>query len=102
LAGPPPSVALQATVSANGIVSIDRPIYCVGTAYAGNAMTFQLHARLRQFLAIHRGQVIKTFEIQGLYEQAMSFGDYLRLMLDQARSIDRQQQVKMARLIFAI
>lgn len=60
-------------------------------------MTFQLDARLRQFVAIHCGQVIKTFEIQGLYGQSMPFGVYLKVLLEEARSIDRQQQMKIAR-----
>jgi hypothetical protein len=84
-------------VGANGMVSIDRHAYYVGTAYAGHPIAFQLDARLQQFLAIHRGQVIKTFDIQGLYRQSMPFGDYLKLMLEEARSIDRQQQLKLSR-----
>jgi transposase InsO family protein len=81
-------------VGSNGIVSIDRHTYYVGTDYSGKPMAFQLDAQRRQFLALSQGHVIKTFEIRGLYGQSMTFGDYLDVMLEEARSIDRQQQLK--------
>ncbi|MBA3868265.1 MAG: transposase [Anaerolineae bacterium] len=80
-------------VGAHGIVSIDRHIYYLGTEFASQRVAFQLDAHLRQIRAFHKGKVIKTFQIQGLYGQSMSFGDYLSLMLDEARSMDRQQQL---------
>lgn len=83
-------------VGANGTVSIDRHTYYVGSAYAGHAVTLRLDALLRQLWAIHRGQVIKKFDIQGLYGQVLPFEAYLNGMLEEARSIDRQQQLKRA------
>ncbi len=83
-------------VGSNGIVSIDRHSYYVGSAYAGERVAFQLDAQRRQFLALHRGQVVKAFEIQGLYGLPMAFAAYLNTMLEEARSIDRQQQLKKA------
>lgn len=83
-------------VGSNGIVSVDRHTYYVGTAYAGTLVAFQLDAQRRQFLVLYRGQVIKEFEIQGLYGQPMAFTGYLNGMLEEARSIDRQQHLKKA------
>ncbi len=81
-------------VGSNGMVSIDRHTYYVGTAYAGEPIIFQLDAHLRQFMAIQRSQVIKQFDIQGLYGEPIAFGQYLKLMLEEARSIDRQPALK--------
>lgn len=84
-------------VGSNGMVSIDRHTYYVGTAYAGQPIIVQLDAHLRQFLVIQRSQVIKQFDIQGLYGEPMAFGQYLQLMLEEARSIDRQHALKSPR-----
>jgi len=84
-------------VGSNGVVSIDRYAYYVGTAYAGQPIIFQLKAQQRQFLALHRGQIIKRVDINGVYGRQRAFGDYLQLMREEARSIDRQQQLKTAR-----
>lgn len=83
-------------VGSNGMVSLDRHTYYVGTASAGKPVAFQLDAQRRQFLALSQGQVIKKFEIRGLYGQPMTFAAYLNGMLEEARSIDRQQQLKKA------
>jgi len=83
----------QRRVARNGSVSIDKESYYISQAYAGQKIVLRLNAFEQAFKVIHRGQLIRTCEIRGLYNRRLPFGDYLKIMAEEARTIARRQQL---------
>jgi hypothetical protein len=63
----------------------------VGTYnYAGQPVGVVLDAEQRVFHVLHKGSVLRQFEIQGLVGHELPFAAYLRHLLNEARTLDRQ------------
>lgn len=78
-------------VNANGSVMIDRHRYYPGQEHKGKRLAFHLDAYQRVFKVQQDGRVIGEFEIQGLHGSAMPLQTYLKLMMDEARSIEQRR-----------
>ena len=76
-------------VAANGVVDVDKDSYSVGTPYAGQLVTLRLEAQQRVFQVLHRGQVVKTLPLKGLFDEELSFQTYLAVMVKEARSLQQ-------------
>lgn len=74
-------------VGQNGIISIGRHNYYVGYQHAKEDVGALLDADNCVFHVVHKGQVIRELEIQGLVGAPMPFQDYLRYMLAEARTL---------------
>ena len=83
----------QRRVGKNGSVSIDKESYYISQAYAGQKVALRLNAFDQTLKVIYRGQLIRTCEIRGLYNRKLPFGDYLKIMAEEARTIARRQQL---------
>ena len=73
-------------VARNGTVSVGNHDYYVDYRLAKETVGFQLDATLAVFNIIHKGKFIQQTEIQGLVKQPMNFQDFVRSMLEQART----------------
>ena len=60
--------------------------YYIGYAHAGKAVGVFLDAEQQVFNLLHQGAVIQSLEIRGLIGREMSFEDYLKYMLLEART----------------
>jgi transposase InsO family protein len=73
-------------VGQNGMISVGTHTYYVGYTLAREKVAVQLDAPQRMFNLLHGGRVLRHFEIQGLVGRELSFSDYLRHMLQAART----------------
>ena len=76
-------------VSAAGVVTVDKYNYYIGQVYAKQPVALYLDATEQILRVVHQGKVVKQLPLQGLHRQIMSFQDYLKLMVEEARSIER-------------
>jgi len=81
-------------VSAQGVVSIDRQRYTVGMAYAGQRVQLRVNAPQQCFELVVKGKTVCDIPIKGLCGVRMSFQDYLKMMVEEARSLDRLRAIK--------
>ena len=81
-------------VSANGTVMVDKYTYLVGAACAGQQVAIHLDAPQRKLQVQQHGHLVKSLPLQGVEDRPMAFQDYLRLMLEEARSIERHLRLK--------
>ena len=76
-------------VAQNGVISVGNHAYYVGYIHAGTPVGILLDARKRMFRILHRSTVLCEKEIQGLFGRSMPFQAYLKHMLVEAQTIDR-------------
>ncbi len=76
-------------VGRNGTISVGRHPYYVGYVHAGARVGVLLDAQGCVFHILHRGAVLCEKEIQGLVGRTMPFQTYLKHMLAEAQTIDR-------------
>ena len=76
-------------VSAAGVVAVDKYSYYIGQIYAKQPVILHLDAHEQVLHVSHQGKIVKQLPLQGLHHQILSFQDYLNLMVDEARSIER-------------
>jgi integrase-like protein len=74
-------------VGQNGTISVGHHNYDVGYTYAGQPVGVLLDAEHYAFHVLHKGKVVRQLEIQGLIGRVLYFEDYLRQMLEEARTI---------------
>lgn len=86
--------AFRRQVSSAGAVMVDKSVYFVGHAYAGKRVSVHVDAQQRQLHIVCQGKPVKSVDIQGLHGRQMTFQEYLALMLEEARSIERHLQFK--------
>jgi hypothetical protein len=55
--------------------------------YAGQPVGVFLDAQHHAFNILHKSTVVRQFEIQGLVGHVLGFDNYLRQMLEEARTI---------------
>lgn len=75
-------------VGQNGRVSVGTYDYYVGYGLSGEKIGVFLNADERYLRFLHHGTVVRELEIQGLVGHLLSFSDYLKLMLSEARTAD--------------
>jgi transposase InsO family protein len=73
-------------IAPSGVISVGTHAYYIGYAHAGKAVGVFLDAEQQVFNILHQGAVIQSLEIRGLIGREMSFEDYLKYMLVQART----------------
>jgi transposase InsO family protein len=73
-------------VAQNGTVQVGKHTYYVDYRLAKETVGFLLDAKLTVFNVIHRGKIVCQHEVQGLVKHPMDFQDYVRHMLEQART----------------
>lgn len=61
--------------------------YYVDYLLKGEPVGVLLEAAAHQFAILHKQAVVQRLDIQGLVGHPMLFGDYLRLMLAEARTL---------------
>ena len=76
-------------VGRNGMISVGNQAYYVGYTHAGTPVGVLLDAHRRVFRILHRSTIICEKEIQGLFGRSMPFQDYLKHMVVEAQTIDR-------------
>lgn len=77
-------------VNSAGTVQVDRHTYFVSSQLAGQPVLVHLDAERQCFWVTHNQQMVKQLPIQGRYERTMAFGQYLRAMQAEARTIEQQ------------
>lgn len=73
-------------VAKNGTIVVGRTVYYVDYKYAGKAVGVLLDAKLRILRVLHKGNVLREVDIEGLIGKTMPFQDYLTYMLQEART----------------
>jgi hypothetical protein len=81
-------------VTTNGTVMVDKYIYLVGAAFAAQRVALHLDAQQRQLHVQYRGQRVKSLPLRGIVDGPMPFQAYLKMMLEEARSIERYLTLK--------
>jgi hypothetical protein len=74
-------------VGQNGMISVGRHEYYVDYRYARERVGVFLDAEQRVFRVLHKGSVIREVEIADVIGEELSFDAYLKLMLEEARTI---------------
>ena len=74
-------------VGSNGMTQVDNQNYYLGSEYAGQWVGFLLDAQNRIFNVLYKGAVIKQMEIPGLVGRIMTFDEFLKKLLGEARLI---------------
>jgi hypothetical protein len=74
-------------VGQNGTISVGNHDYYVNYALRGEKVGVLLDAPGRQFAILHKQAVVRRVDIRGVVGHEMAFGDYLRLMLAEARTL---------------
>lgn len=83
------------TVSSSGSVMIDKDTYSIGRQYAKQRVVLYVDANERQFWVLHHQQRIKTLPIKGLKgDTPIPFQDFLKMMVEEARSMEQYRQMK--------
>ena len=85
-------------ISAAGRVEIDKRYYYIVRKYSGQYVVCRLDAQRRVFDIILNQQVIKTMPIRGLHNNVHSFDTYLRIIVREADTEDRQVKRKRRRM----
>jgi len=87
--------AFRRRVNSSGSVMVDKYHYYIGRAYAGQRIALHLDAEQQHFVVQHQDKLVKTLAVKGLVQKRIELQDYLRLMAEEARSIEqhlRRQQ----------
>lgn len=71
----------------SGSISVGNHAYYVGHQYSKERVGVMLDAEKRVFHVLHKGLVIRELEIADLIGKPMSFQDYLKRMLEEARTL---------------
>lgn len=73
-------------VAQNGTVQVGKHTYYVDYRLAKETIGFHLDAKQAVFNVLHKGKIIRQHEVQGLVMHPMSFQDYVRHILEEART----------------
>lgn len=71
----------------SGNISVGNHTYYVGHQHSKAKVGVLLDAEKRMFFVLHKGQIIQELEIADLIGKPMSFQDYLKRMLEEARTL---------------
>lgn len=81
-------------INANGSFMVDRYRYYVGNVHAGKPVLVHLDAQRREFFVSYNGALLARKAMQGIHQETMNFQDYLRLMMEEARSIEQFRETQ--------
>lgn len=73
-------------IRSSGSITIDKFDYYIKKELAGQYVVASVDAVQREFVIAHKHQIIKRIPIKGLQHSLVSFEDYLKFILQQARS----------------
>ena len=73
-------------VAQNGTVKVGKHTYYVDYRLAKETVGFHLDAQLAVFNVLHKGKILRQHEVQELVKHPMTFQDYVRHMLEKART----------------
>jgi hypothetical protein len=79
-------VFFKRRVRSNGTVNLNRYRYYVSQKLRGRYVVLKLEVQQRQLTVLVDGISFKRIPIKGLYGQTMTFSDYLKLIVQEARS----------------
>jgi hypothetical protein len=85
-------------VNSSGTIQIDRHTYAVGTAYAKRQVLVHVDAKQQMFRVTLDGRVLKTLPIQGVYGTRLGFGDYLKIIQAEARTVEQHHTLLCERM----
>ena len=71
----------------SGSISVGNHTYYVGRQYSKERVGVMLDAEKRVFYVLHKGQMLRELEIADLISGSMPFQDYLKRMLEEARTL---------------
>jgi hypothetical protein len=77
-------------VNSHGSIQIGDNRYYVSKTLAGQRVTLIVHAHKHEFAVYHGKLYLRQLPIKGLLETEISFSDFLRLICEQARTVDRR------------
>lgn len=80
-------------VDHSGRIQIDKQRYYIQRALAGRYVVCKLNADRRVLEVIVDGKMIKSMPLKGIYDEPMTFGDYLDMMMKEAEA----EQQRLAR-----
>ncbi len=81
-------------VSSTGSVKVDKDTYYVGRKYARERVVLYLDAKDKAFRVLHHNACLKLLPIKGLKNARMSFQQFIRVMAEEARSMERAYPMK--------
>lgn len=84
-------------VSSTGSVKVDKDTYYVGQQYARERVVLYVDAQEQAFRVLHHNACLKLLSIKGLKKAMMSFQHFIRVMAEEARSMERAYQLKQRR-----
>lgn len=73
-------------VAQNGTVQVGEHTYYVDYRLAKEIVGFHLDAKQAVFNVLHKGKILRQHEVQGLVKHPMGFQDYVRHILEEART----------------
>jgi hypothetical protein len=97
--------AFARKVGTDGVVDVDDEHYYMQQALAGQQVVLFVNAPDRTFGVWLEGRVIKSLPIKGLIGREMAWQEYMALIKEQARSLERRElskQHRMRQLSFGI
>jgi hypothetical protein len=77
-------------INSKGSIQLGEHSYYVREALARQDITIAVNVSARELRFVHQRQVIKTRKIQGLFNGQLDLSDFLKAMMEQARTIDRR------------
>lgn len=77
--------AYMRSISSSGRIQVGRQFYYIGRDYQGCRVAVEIDAEHRQFVVHQGSNIIKRIDIKGLYQQTISFEEYLSLICEEAR-----------------
>ena len=80
-------------VTSNGTIQVDRHVYYVDSKLAKQPVLVHLDAQKQCLWVSNEGKPVKKLPLKGVYEDEIDLQDYLLLLQDEARSIERYRQM---------
>lgn len=80
-------------VNANGAIQVDRHVYSIGQAFAGEVVLVHLDSLNARLLITQNGKVLKALPLKGILPEQLDFNDYLEIVKTEARFIEHYRHL---------
>jgi len=90
-------MVFRRVVGNRGSVKVDKDSYYVGRKYARERVVLYVDAKEQAFRVLHHNAGIKLLPIKDLKQGLLPFQQFIRVMAEEARSMERAQQMKQRR-----
>ena len=80
-------------INTAGTIQVDRHTYFISSQLAGQPVLVHLDAERQCFWVTHNQRTVKQLPIAGLYQGAMDFASYLRVLQAEARTIAQHHRL---------